>query len=367
MAAQMLSEHQPSLTEWLKQIGKEEEYHAVRAEDDTRTERFNFLFQTIGLPCDMPEIFSATELKQPTARFAELLSRLGDQSCAIRLIPRKKELPKLRMRGLPLRECYEQWFLKQPINSDDYTAEVFRHRDEKAWSTTFIVNEQGIFGEIIRGSHHQLTQGVTTEQPLQFSYDFVNWQWSVSHANAEQQLKSIVNHALVTDVNKQKLLHGALGVRFFHNFIEGYYEATVWGTGEIWFIDYNRLLARYAPATSVMNKIGAEQDKSSIRGASAFPGMVTGYAVVMADIASESIQFNEGDILISDNTDVRYLPYMQRAGAIVANRGGILSHAAIVARELKKPCIVGTQNATTFFKTGDLVEVNANLGRIKKL
>jgi phosphoenolpyruvate synthase/pyruvate phosphate dikinase len=46
----------------------------------------------------------------------------------------------------------------------------------------------------------------------------------------------------------------------------------------------------------------------------------------------------------------------------VTNEGGLLSHAAIVARELKKPCIIGTKIATKVLKDGDLVEVNADTG-----
>ena len=42
--------------------------------------------------------------------------------------------------------------------------------------------------------------------------------------------------------------------------------------------------------------------------------------------------------------------------------GGITSHAAIVSREMKKPCVVGTKNATRLIKDGDMVEVNADLG-----
>src|SRR3989338_1885385 len=65
-------------------------------------------------------------------------------------------------------------------------------------------------------------------------------------------------------------------------------------------------------------------------------------------------------------TDPSYLPIMKRALAFVTNEGGVLCHAAIVARELKKPCIIGTKHATHIFKDGDLVEVDAIQGIIKK-
>jgi pyruvate,water dikinase len=58
---------------------------------------------------------------------------------------------------------------------------------------------------------------------------------------------------------------------------------------------------------------------------------------------------------------------MKKAGAFITDGGGILSHAAIVARELKKPCIIGTKSATQILKDGDLIEVNANNGIVKIL
>lgn len=56
-----------------------------------------------------------------------------------------------------------------------------------------------------------------------------------------------------------------------------------------------------------------------------------------------------------------------KASAIVTNTGGMLSHAAIVSRELKIPCIVNTVNATLAFKFGDIVEVDADKGIARKI
>jgi pyruvate,water dikinase len=67
-----------------------------------------------------------------------------------------------------------------------------------------------------------------------------------------------------------------------------------------------------------------------------------------------------GDVLVSPMTDPYYVPAMVRAGAIVTDEGGILSHAAIVSRELGIPCIVGTGNATSALRDGELVQVDAS-------
>jgi pyruvate,water dikinase len=62
-----------------------------------------------------------------------------------------------------------------------------------------------------------------------------------------------------------------------------------------------------------------------------------------------------------------YEAAMRKAAAIVTDLGGITCHAAIVSREMKVPCVVGTKIATKVFKDGDLVEVDAIKGTVRKL
>jgi pyruvate,water dikinase len=66
-------------------------------------------------------------------------------------------------------------------------------------------------------------------------------------------------------------------------------------------------------------------------------------------------------------TQPEFLPAMKKAVAIITDEGGLTCHAAIVARELKRPCIIGTKNATKILRDGDYVEVDANNGIIKIL
>jgi phosphoenolpyruvate synthase/pyruvate phosphate dikinase len=61
------------------------------------------------------------------------------------------------------------------------------------------------------------------------------------------------------------------------------------------------------------------------------------------------------------------MPVLRKAGAIVTDEGGITSHAAIIARELKIPCIIGTKIATKVLEDGDLVEVDADNGTVRIL
>lgn len=78
-------------------------------------------------------------------------------------------------------------------------------------------------------------------------------------------------------------------------------------------------------------------------------------------------KIKKGDILVTDETDASFLPAIAKARAVVTDLGGILCHAAIVSRELKKPCIVGTKTATQVLKNGNLIEIDVKNGTVKIL
>ncbi len=76
-------------------------------------------------------------------------------------------------------------------------------------------------------------------------------------------------------------------------------------------------------------------------------------------------EFPEGNILVAPMTSPDYVFLMRQASAVITDTGGLTSHAAILCREMNKPCIVGTKFATQLFKDGDLLEVDVNKGVIK--
>ena len=109
------------------------------------------------------------------------------------------------------------------------------------------------------------------------------------------------------------------------------------------------------------------QDETLVSGDVAFRGdngKVKSTARVVFDPLKVD-NFNEGDVLITGMTRPDFLPLMKKAAAIVTDCGGLLCHAAIVARELGKPTIIGTKNATAVFKDGDIIEVDADKGIIR--
>lgn len=100
------------------------------------------------------------------------------------------------------------------------------------------------------------------------------------------------------------------------------------------------------------------------KGFIAYAGKTTGTVKIVRNI-SELGKVENGDILVTQMTFPSFLPAMLRAAAFVTDEGGITCHAAIVAREMHKPCITGTKNATKILKDGDLVEVDAEHGIVK--
>ena len=66
-------------------------------------------------------------------------------------------------------------------------------------------------------------------------------------------------------------------------------------------------------------------------------------------------------------TTPEMVPIMKKASAFVTDEGGVTCHAAIISREMRKPCIIGTKVATQLLKDGDMVEVDANSGFVKIL
>lgn len=105
---------------------------------------------------------------------------------------------------------------------------------------------------------------------------------------------------------------------------------------------------------------------SELKGETACIGYAKGMVKVIIR-ASDMSKMNDGDILVSIATDPDIVPAMKKASAIVTEQGGVTSHAAIVSRELGIPCIIGTKIATKVFKDGDMVEVDANKGIVRKL
>jgi len=106
--------------------------------------------------------------------------------------------------------------------------------------------------------------------------------------------------------------------------------------------------------------------RAAVRGFPGSAGVVEGSVRVLTE-ASQSDQLRTGEVLVTTVTNVGWTPLFPRAAAVVTDVGAPLSHAAIVAREIGIPAVVGCGNATMRLKTGDRVRVDGTAGTVELL
>lgn len=107
-------------------------------------------------------------------------------------------------------------------------------------------------------------------------------------------------------------------------------------------------------------------EAETLYGTCASLGTATGAVRVCTTLkAIEGLQ--DGEILVASMTRPEYVPAMKKAAAIITDEGGITCHAAIISRELGKPCVIGTKIATRMLKDGWIVKVKASHGQVDVL
>jgi phosphohistidine swiveling domain-containing protein len=275
------------------------------------------------------------------------------------------------MRGFTVKDVVENWFVDQHIDPAMYQAEFIPHTESQLWSSIFVVNENGIFGDLIRGGLFQLSQGYYKENTLiSFSYDFSQWKISENDSEAAEYLKQLIEKLKVNDESTKQILKEKLNATFAHDYLKGYFETSDSVEFGLWFVDYNRLLGDLYNDFSTTTDSGthaAQAKEGTLHGKAGNNGTAKGEVRIILDPLDYKGDFPEGAILVCHMTTPEYLPFMQKAGAIITEVGGILSHAVVVARELKKPCLIGVKDAAEILKDGEKIEVDANKGIVSIL
>ncbi|HEX9832603.1 MAG TPA: PEP/pyruvate-binding domain-containing protein, partial [Mycobacterium sp.] len=124
-------------------------------------------------------------------------------------------------------------------------------------------------------------------------------------------------------------------------------------------------LVQARPITTLRHTAAPSSEKHAVlaRGLAAAPGIATGKVRVL-ETPKEGDRLLEGEILVAQMTNPDWLPTIRRAAALVTDTGGMTCHAAIVARELGVPCIVGTRTATRDLHDGTTVTVDGTHGQV---
>lgn len=108
------------------------------------------------------------------------------------------------------------------------------------------------------------------------------------------------------------------------------------------------------------------EDSTTVKGQIGFKGKVQGIVYLIKDL-KDLQRVRQGCILVTPSTTPAYVPILNKVFAIVTDEGGILCHAALISREMKIPCVIGTKNSTQVFKDGDMIEVDAIKGIVRKI
>jgi len=124
------------------------------------------------------------------------------------------------------------------------------------------------------------------------------------------------------------------------------------------------------PITTIETRIDAKnikeiQGEVILEGLAASPGIAFGKIKIISDL-KDLDKITKGDILVTGMTNPDMVVSMQKSAAIVTDEGGLTAHAAIVSREMGIPCVVGTQEATTKLKEGEIITVDGFHGKIYK-
>ena len=138
-----------------------------------------------------------------------------------------------------------------------------------------------------------------------------------------------------------------------------------------WAIEDNAIyLVQTRPVTTTKNMIKQKETMQKdlpiiLKGDPTSPGIASG-TVRIVPSAKDIGRVQLGDVLVTMQTNPDFVPAMKKAAAIVTDTGGRTSHAAIIARELGIPAVVGTQKATKVLQENDVITVNGTTGEIAK-
>ncbi len=179
----------------------------------------------------------------------------------------------------------------------------------------------------------------------------------VVDVDTEERSNFSINDKEIEDLAKQEII------------IENHYQRPMdieWAKdgvdGEVYIVQARPETVQSRTSTNVLEEYKLKETGEVIIEGRAIGQRIGKGTVRILNNISEMSKVKEGDVLVTDMTDPDWEPIMKRASAIVTNRGGRTCHAAIIARELGIPAIVGTNGATEMINDGDNVTVSCSEG-----
>ena len=189
---------------------------------------------------------------------------------------------------------------------------------------------------------------------LYYWYSMVLWELEKRYNISFKNLKYLFTEELINTENNKDYLKKLSDKRIKKDFIlKG-------EKGEITIISSK-------DKNEILKELKKQSKETEIKGQVACKGSKKKYIGRVKIILSpkQGNKLKKNEFLIATMTTPDYILLMKKAAGFITNEGGVTCHAAIVSREMNKPCIIGTKIATKVLKDGDLVEVDANKGIVK--
>ncbi len=353
-----------ALGDWLRH-GRAVRTAEVSAEDQTKADRLAALNNLIGLPIVPTTVFTAEEVDKPSPSFLEFSGLARDRRFALRLRKPDGTGTLARNRGLSV-EALTAW-ARTVRKVDSQCLYQFEPHVDADMSTILVLNDQGAALEAVPGSLAQLSKGI---YDVASAYIRQGTPDSLAEhaptATMQQFLADVLAAIRIPDARTAALLETS-GFRTRGGRLTGYFEVIRSGAN-IYFADYNRVLGDlYAIVEPEAGRAGTMSGKVLARGRVGSPGNVTGIARVVYGTQPAGGEFVHGEILVCQYTAPELAPLMAVAAGVVTEIGGVLSHAAVLCRELGIPSIVGAKGTMSQIHTGDHIVVDAYSGEVRLL
>lgn len=189
------------------------------------------------------------------------------------------------------------------------------------------------------------------------------------HAHVEPLMQA--THQLFTFISRKEDIPMEIVQSMVSDDIEEYFRTGIVALDELELRSQGVVLLPSGIDGAPKMGVGAEYEKwcsnlearfdGDIKGVVACRGKVRGRVTLHLDWINVT-EVPKGNILVTGMTNPQMIPYIKNVAGIVTDEGGLMCHAAIISREMKKPCIIGTKIVTQVLHDGDLVEVDADRG-----
>lgn len=339
-----------SIQKWNKLI-QSKLNRKLKIEDSKDRELIYARLQSLGLPHERCFAFPCGDFPS-LEQFKIAVGRIGFPYW-ISAVPDPQFSQLNRQSKLRIYDVKTGWeFISKLADEKNYKIIISQYPDDPDFKGTVVVARSGNgIAEFVTGDRHYImTRGFTLTDPMLFNQQGIKRFSKTVPPGKQKKLFNLVRGIY----GHLEFQHGLVERKRFITFLDYNEEAGYLEIDKIW-----RDLVLYF----VQKR---KKEKKKLYGLPASPGKTFGRCfVVHHETVGLFEKIQSGDILVADTTTPEMTSMLGKASAIVTDLGGVLSHAAIVCRELKIPAVVGVTNATERLRSGDLVRVDADRGVIE--